>query len=212
MNNIELPEDLVDYSVNYKKRRILLLICLLVAYAVFVLLTYKSAMSSRYISQYPIIGYIMYAALLILPFYFSGVPHKMFDETYFGTVMKIEIKTTMDSTIPFRPAREYRYRKNTIYLTVDVGNGETIRKAVYAGNAKLGQNLETYNAGDRVLHLCHSKYTVKLPKPNETTVQCPVCGITNDTSADTCHTCGHALPIKLYNTNNKMKRVQHEKE
>ena len=84
-------------------------------------------------------------------------------------------------------------------MTVDVGDGRIIRKAVYSGNAKLGQHIETFNVGDKVLHLCCSKYTIKLPKPNECTIQCPVCGMTNDTKAKKCHACDHTLPVNLYN-------------
>ena len=56
------------------------------------------------------------------------------------------------------------------------------------------QELDYFKAGDRVLHIYGSKYTVIIPKPSDTMAQCAVCGITTDINKGYCHKCGYTLP------------------
>ena len=134
-----------------------------------------------------------YIVVMLLPFVITGVPHKLIDSTYCGTVTKVDIVTTMDSESAMKPRREQLHSRNTIYLRIEQPNGKLIYKKVYSGKAELQQNINTYNQGDLVFHLYKTNIVAILPNPNDDAVHCVVCGCSNRIENDHCHTCGHSL-------------------
>jgi hypothetical protein len=137
--------------------------------------------------------YSFYLIGMLIPFAVTGVPFKLIDHSYCGTVEKVSIKTTTDNHTPMKPTRENSYSKNTIYLSVRLKDGSCIRRKAYEGPAKLQQHLNTYSVGDFVFHLYGSSYTVVIPANPTQQAQCPICGEYNDPSADTCRSCNGLL-------------------
>ncbi|MBO5968617.1 MAG: hypothetical protein J6S14_08990 [Clostridia bacterium] len=134
-----------------------------------------------------------YIVFMIIPFAITGVPHKLIDSTYYGTVKKIDIVTTADNDSSVKPTREHLYLKNTIYLSIEKTDGKIIYKKAYSGKTKLQQNLNTYHEGDLVFHLYGTNAVVVLPNSTSTTVHCAVCGSSNNADDDSCRNCGHSL-------------------
>lgn len=139
---------------------------------------------------------LCYVVVMLIPFIVTGIPHKLIDSTYYGTVKKIEVVTTADSSNPMVPARENLYWKNTIYLHIEKPNGKLIRKKAYSGKARLQQFIQTYHEGDSVFHLYGTPNVIVLPGLADSHVHCAVCGDSNDSDRSVCRSCGHSL-IKM---------------
>lgn len=134
-----------------------------------------------------------YIIVMLVPFAVTGVPHKLIDSTYYGTVKKVNIVTTADNDSSVKPTREHLYLKNTVYLGIERPDGKLIYKKAYSGKASLQQNLNTYREGDIVFHLYGTNTVVVLPDATADTVNCAVCGDTNKTDSLSCRNCGHTL-------------------
>ena len=85
------------------------------------------------------------------------------------------------------------YTKNTIILTVLLENEKSIKVKVYEGQSKLGQHLNSYHEGDKVFHLYGTNVTIVLPDSADTSVQCSVCGASNNVKDGKCRDCGLSL-------------------
>lgn len=134
-----------------------------------------------------------YIITMLLPFAITGVPHKLIDSTYYGTIRKINIVTTIDNDSSVKPTREHLYLRNTVYLSVERPDGKLIYRKAHSVKAEVTQNANTYNEGDSVFHLYGSNIVVVLPDSNSATIQCSVCGSYNNIENDKCHNCGHSL-------------------
>ena len=134
-----------------------------------------------------------YIIVMLIPFAITGVPHKLIDSTYYGTVKKVDIVTTTDNDSSVKPTREHLYLKNTIYLSIEQPDGKLIYKKAYSGKARLQQNINAYNEGNLVFHLYGTNTVVVLPDTNDRSVHCSVCGSSNDIENDQCRDCGHSL-------------------
>ena len=197
---MNLPDDIKKY-ITYKKLKpvFVFLLCEATA-ALFYLITKNTMYATEYIAKYNVIGHAFYTVIFVIPLFISGIFSALSDKTFYGVIEKVKISTTVDSMNSFKPSKETRYRKNTIYLFVKEDGGETEKFRIYSGRAKDGQFLETYDIGDRVFHVYGSKYTVILPKPSDTMSQCAICGITTDINEQYCHKCGHTLPHIIFKT------------
>lgn len=138
-----------------------------------------------------------YIVIMLIPFVITGVPHKLIDSTYYGTVKKVDIVTTTDNDSSVKPTREHLCLKNTIYLSIERSDGKLIYKKAYSGKARLQQNINTYNEGDLVFHLYGTNTVVVLPDANDISVHCSVCGSSNNIENDKCRDCGHSLVKRI---------------
>ena len=134
-----------------------------------------------------------YIVVMLIPFVITGVPHKLIDSTYYGTVKEVDIVTTTDNDSSVKPTREHLYSKNTIYLSIERPNGKLIYKKAYSGKARLQQNINAFNEGALVFHLYGTNHVVVLPDANDRHVHCSVCGSSNSIENDKCRNCGHSL-------------------
>ena len=135
--------------------------------------------------------------VMILPFLLTGIPFLIFDRTYYGRVKRVLVETTVDNESSVKPTLEHLYWKNTIHLEMELPNGKTVLKKVYSGNAKLQQRLNDYAEGDKVFHLYGSRQVIRLPKQNDTMVDCAVCACSNSIEQSRCRNCGHSLIKEL---------------
>ena len=186
---MNLPKDLKAYCKKRVLMRVLPCILMFVAFGL-ILLEWGTVI---FATQNKIYRISCYVVVMILPFVLTGVPHKLFDSTYYGTVKKVDIVTTMDNASSVKPTREHLYLKNTIYLEIETPDGTLIYKKAYSGKARLQQNINTYNEGDLVFHLYGTNVTIVLPDSADTSVQCSVCGTSNNINDDKCRDCGHSL-------------------
>lgn len=186
-----LPKDLKNFAIKSALKRIIPCALLLIAFVILLIFWGDVILPV----EKEAVKIIVYTMVMIVPFAVTGVPFKLIDQTYSGTVKKVEIATTIDNEYHGRPTRENLYTKNTVFLHVEKENGVVVRKKAYESSTKMAQNLENYKVGDRVFHLYGSMQTVVLPKSSDKMVQCPVCGTNNDKTASHCEDCGHSLVI-----------------
>ena len=192
MKTTQLPKDLKAFAMKTALKRLIPCILMLIVFAV-ALIFWGDVIIS--IDKEPV-RIILYVIIMLVPFAVTGVPHKMLDKTYSGTVQKVEITTTVDNVYHGQPTRENLYHKNTVFLHVKQKNGVVIRQKASEKNAKAAQNLEAYKVGDKVFHLHGSTQTIVLPKEKDQLVQCAICGEANYKTESHCKLCGHTLILE----------------
>ncbi|MBO4422600.1 MAG: hypothetical protein J5879_04130 [Clostridia bacterium] len=190
----KLPDDLKKYARVSKLKPVLVFVLCEATAALFFFLTKDFMYQTEYIAKYNIIGHAFYTVIFVIPLFISGIYPALHDKTYIGTVEKVKVSTTQDYQRSFKPSIDTGYNRNTIYLFVKDDNGDIEKRKVYTTRSMDNQELDYFKAGDRVFHIYGSKYTVIIPKPSDTMVQCAVCGITTDIKEERCHKCGHTLP------------------
>ena len=138
-----------------------------------------------------------YVAFMLIPFPLTGMPWKLIDSTFGGEVKFVDVETTMEPEHPGAPTLRMFYRNTTTLLIVDGEGRELFKKVSSQRLKKRYPYTDKYKKYDRVLHLYGSKYTVVLPKPSDTRVQCAACGVSNDIKDDRCHRCRHTLVKRM---------------
>ena len=184
-----LPKDLQIYCRNRILKRVIPCIILISVFAT-ILALWGSVIFNTDNKAFQASCYVV---VMFIPFVITGVPHKLIDSTYYGTVKKVDIVTTMDNDSAVKPTREHLYLKNTIYLSIEQPDGKLIYKKAYSGKARLQQNINVYNEGDWVFHLYGSNHVVVLPDANDSSVYCSVCASSNNIENNICRDCGHTL-------------------
>ena len=187
----KLPKDLKKFAIISALKRIIPCVLLLITFSILLFFWGDVILPIEKEG----VKIIVYTMVMIIPFAVTGLPFKLIDQTYIGTVQKVEITTSIDSDHHSKPSRATFYMKNTVFLHVEQENGLVIRKKACEGSTKMAQNLETYKVGDRVFHLYGSEQTVVLPKSSDKMVQCPVCGTNNYKTETKCESCEHSLVI-----------------
>ena len=191
MKPLKLPQDLRTFVIKAVLKRVVPCLLLIAIFSIVLIFWGDVILPINKES----VKVIVYTMVMLVPFAVTGVPFKLIDQTYIGTVQKVEIATTIDSDHHSKPTRATMYMKNTVFLHVEQENGLVIRKKACEGSTKMAQNLETYKVGDRVFHLYGSEQTVVLPKSSDKMVQCPVCGTNNDKTETKCENCRHSLVV-----------------
>ena len=192
MKKTNLPKDLTLFSIKTALKRVVPCVLMLILFSV--ALTFWGDVILP-IKKEPV-KTILYVIVMLVPFAVTGVPYKMLDRTYTGTVQKVEITTTVDNAYHSKPTRESLYYKNTVYFHVMQENGVVIRQKVSEKDARAAQNLEAYKVGDKVFHLYGSTQTIVLPEEKDELVQCAICGEANYKNECHCKLCGHTLILK----------------
>lgn len=189
-----LPADLRRFVIRNAARRILLCLTLFITFGV-VLWFWGDRLFPHITIEFRISCYVV---CMLLPFPLAGVPHKLFDHTFGGKVLYVDVATTEESWLPGAPALRL-YDKNTVRLHIVMRDGRELFKKVAEGRVPSAPYVDKFHQGDEVFHLYGSKYTVVLPKPADTSVQCAVCGTSNDVTAVRCRRsrCRHTLVKEL---------------
>ena len=191
MKTIQLPKDLKAFAIKTALKRIIPCALLLISFTV-ALFFWGDVV---FPIEKDIVKVIVYTMVMLVPFAVTGVPFKLLDQTYSGTVQKVEIATTVDNAYHGQPTRESLYLKNTVSLYILQENGKFIRRRAYEENTKTSQNLELYKIGDRVFHLYGSSQTIVFPKASDNFVKCVVCGEINNKRDKQCQYCSHSLVV-----------------
>ena len=187
MKNIIVPDDVKEYV---QKNRIRKTILWLTFTAVIVALL--GLFGERCFGRLTFaVRAIVYLVLILSPF-FTLRMYELFDKSWCGTLKKIQIKYTTDSTRGFKPTRETLYTKETIIFHVDVG-GKIIQKKVFEAASGGNALSHYYKEGDKVVHVGGTKH---IQVVNNDRLICCVCGATNDAPYKKCVLCDHTLKIR----------------
>ena len=189
---MKIPYDLKAYRTRKILVRVIPCTILVAAFATVLILWGEVIFDMEYKSFKD----LCYVVVMLIPFIVTGVPHKLIDSTYYGTVKQIDIETTLDNSTPLTPVKCHLYWRNTIYLHIEKPNGKIVRKKAYSGMARLQQHIQTYHEGDSVFHLYGTPNVIVLPGAADSHVHCAVCGDSNDSDRSVCRSCGHSL-IKM---------------
>ena len=146
---------------------------------------------------------ILYVLLSLLPFVITGVPKKLIDRSFSGTVTAVEIKeTTGTYTVGGRP---WPYTKEDMILTIKKDDGKSIKFNVLSLGVKenhwrfvsvLGKiehHTTEYNVGDRVHKYYGYKHLYVEPAKTQDSKQCIVCGVKNPLQSTVCWDCHSEL-------------------
>lgn len=189
-NNVGLPKDLKKYVLKKVLKRVIPCAVLVVIFGVLIILWGDFIFPTKNQG----FKFSCYFLVMLLPFALTGVPFKLLDKTYAGTVEEVEMVDTIDSDDSFVKAyRESLYWKSTIKLTIRTENNKTIERKATAMEAKHQQGLTLYNKGDKVFHLYGTNVVVKLPRETDSYVMCSVCGNVNAINNVSCCNCNHTL-------------------
>ena len=187
-----LPTDIQQHVKNKIVKRVVK--CLLAEAAVMTALFF---MGDRFFSALGPVGQsITYALLLLLPFLLTGVPFKLLDRSWRGTIMKVRVKTGVECGSLARTTKETIYYKNTVILTIQLDSGKTIRRRAYEGRCGTKSNFDEYQVGNPVYHFYGIEPLYVISGRENDTRKCLLCGMSAPTQNKVCPACGHTL-IKL---------------
>lgn len=141
--------------------------------------------------------YTIYAALLVWPFFISKT-YKLFDRSWCGEIVDINSEYSTDSELSFKPTRENRFLKETVYFSLKTADGKIVRKKALESRANPHNISKYYKIGNRVLHIYGTNY-IQVKSENAEKTICVVCGTAAPADNKQCPTCGHTLNIDYTN-------------
>ena len=194
MKDRSLPKDLKKHIKTYIFKKIALFV-LMEAALVAVLLMWGNTLFGN---STGIVLYVLWALLLLVPFFVTNIPFSLLDKTYYGVIEQVQMKTSLENERPFKPTLEGHYTAVTAVITVKEEGSEkrhTVKMRTM-GEAKEKSNMfdtyancggdsfvnsaeATYKVGAKVVHLYGTKHIVVLPNDKAQSVCCAVCGETN---------------------------------
>lgn len=144
-----------------------------------------------------------YGIFVILPFIVTGIPIKLIDTAWVGTVIAIDVKeTTGTYTIGGKP---WPYKKNDLILTIEKTNGKIIQYNALSFGVKerawqdpyvvgkMENHTDVFSIGDKVCKYYYYKYLYVIPTVKHTRKHCINCGHINDEQRSDCLSCGFPL-------------------
>ncbi len=140
---------------------------------------------------------VCYIITLILPFLITGFPFKLIDRTIYGVVENIEVVQAMTA---YKDSAEGMMTCDNLVIHIKNYDGKAIKRTVKKSSAD-GDNKDRglhedrylsdrYAIGDKVFHLYGTKRYVRI---GQDSIDCAICDCRNDTSSDTCRSCGYTL-------------------
>lgn len=151
----------------------------------------------------PTARYVAYAILMLVPFAITGVPHKLIDRSFSGTVLAVNVK---EGTGTYRMGSSiWPYTKHDLVLTVQTDIGETINYTALSVGiknhpsspvpniAKIEYQADNFSAGDRVHKYYGFKHLYVAPQTEVDRAHCIVCGTKNDNKDTVCWSCHSEL-------------------
>ena len=184
---MNLPAELKRYQRNQILKR--LAVCLgLETVAVVLLILFGDRIGFEgFAGAEPIVKVV----ILLIPFIITRVPFSLFGRSYYGTIVKVDVETTLKKEFAGRGSI---LTINTMYLRIEKDDGGGAIEKIYEEVANDRCDFDYYRAGDRVFKLARSKYVIVLPHGTDTRpLCCAVCGSSNKHEDTVCHRCG--LPL-----------------
>lgn len=136
-------------------------------------------------------------ALLIIPFIICKIPAKLFDRTFYGKILELEVRTATEEEI----GKDERRRKSGSiqHILVQDEEGKLHNFEIFDEGQMFPGREKIYLKGDRVIHVYGCPYVRPWhPKAFEKKQVCVVCGNKNDPGLTECRSCGCSLEIEVY--------------
>ena len=143
---------------------------------------------------------MFYVIFLLIPFIITGVPFKLIDKSWSGTITNIEIKENLGTTENTKFV--YVYPKQDLVLTIKTDGGKEIEHTVLSlvNNPRSNLNItnkgkayyhtDEFSIGDKVHKYYGYKYLfISYKKPQQTKF-CINCGVKSTLAEHTCWHCG----------------------
>ena len=146
---------------------------------------------------------IFYVIILFIPLIVTGIPFKLIDKSWSGTITKVEIKENLATKS--NPRYVYVYPKQDLILTIRREDGKEIQKTVLSlveknepgiDSTHIGKTVyhsHKYNIGDRVYKYYGFKYLYLVPQSYQNSKICICCGSPNKTEDKSCWYCNSEL-------------------
>ena len=146
---------------------------------------------------------MFYIIFLLIPFIITGVPFKIIDKSWSGTITAVEIKENLGTTS--NPRYVYVYPKEDLILTIRKDDGKEIKQTVLSlverfkpgqdktPNGKVFYHTHKYNVGDRVYKYYGFKHLYLVPDNYQNSKICICCGSQNKIEAQSCWYCNSEL-------------------
>ena len=144
---------------------------------------------------------LIYSLVMLSTVFISRLPKHLANRTYYGTVEKVHVRTTYTDhnwRTFWEPPTE-----NHVMLWIRTPKGKLVRRTASTfsvqyrsktnENNRADANVDTFQVGDKVLHLAGASHTVVLPKLSDDHVVCAVCGQSNPIAQSACADCGYTL-------------------
>ena len=191
MNNIRLPNDIQAYVSKKRAKRI-------GACAVFegLVLLILLFMGERLFSAMGVLlQSIIYVILLLLPPILTGVPFKLIDRPFCGTVKQVNIKTKTEYQLNHHVRTQTRiHAVNVVSLMIEAPDGTVFEKeaTVHSAQLKPEHYLNEFQIGDFVYHFSGTPYLLTVGHDRER-ASCVICGQESPVDRTHCWNCGHTL-------------------
>ena len=211
---ITMPENLSRSALplSLKKRRTYQIImrsiacALLLAIFVFVIIMWGNRIfptTQKHHLGYAGLKIMFYIVFLLIPFIITGIPFKLIDKSWSGTVTDIKIVENLGTTSC--PAHVHPYPKQDLILTITKDNGKRIKytqlslvdknlhgqKNTPIGNAFYHEH--KYKVGDIVHKYYGFKHLYFVSLTNQNHKNCIRCGSQNKMQDTTCWYCNSEL-------------------
>ena len=184
---ISVPEDIFRFSRKKKKIRIIVFCLIMVAILLFLIFGRQ-----YYEFWKPLNKILTLCATIVFVMIVTGVPLKLIDKSWWGTVEAVKINTYTDSEVKYRPLRENRFTSIRIILHVKTENSRN-PVVVWQQPCRFLVPENYYKTGDTVCYVDGTDYVCILPNKQGYTVKCVICGLENDRNNENCAVCGHGI-------------------
>ena len=150
--------------------------------------------------------YLCYGLFLLLPFLITGVPLKLIDKSFSGTIRKAEIKDKINYGSGGSMKRTGSYLQSDLILTVETDDGKVIKytrlsfgtplHSYSTGNYHTGNadhHKHEFREGERIYKYYGFPYPYIAHPTLPDDKYCIVCGQKNENKEDFCFSCGAEL-------------------
>ena len=146
---------------------------------------------------------MFYMIVLCVPFLITGIPFKLIDTSWSGTITAVKIRESLGTTS--NPRYVYVYPKEDLILTIRRDDGKEIKQTVLSlaekfepgqdgtPNGKVFYHTHKYNLGDRVYKYYGFKHLYLIPTDYQNSKICICCGSQNKIEAKSCWYCNSEL-------------------
>ena len=145
---------------------------------------------------------LFYILLLSIPFLVTGIPFKLIDRSWSGTVTSVIVEENLKASGAGRPRL---HKSHDLILTIRTDDGKeishTILSFVSPSSGKVHHHENKIVIGDRIYKYYGFKYPYVIPQKHHASKICIICGAKNDVDKKCCWHCKAELlfdPKNLY--------------
>ena len=133
-------------------------------------------------------------ALLIVPFWISGVPMKLIDRDWYGEIIKIELENNDPREIDNNSVAPI-----SLTALIRTSDGKLYEKEIFdEGEYFFGERERVYKKGDKVVHVRWADYLMPVrSEADSRPTACVICGYKSPKESKCCRSCGASMNIKV---------------